>query len=214
MRALILVDIQNDFLPGGALAVPDGDAVIEVANALVPAFELVVATQDFHPAHHRSFASQHPGRAPGDIVELNGLEQVLWPDHCVQGTPGADFSALLRAPAAKTFRKGTNPEIDSYSGFFDNGHRQATGLETFLRERRVDQLFVLGLATDYCVRFTVLDALKLGFATRLVVDGCRGVNLQPGDTDAALEEMTTAGASVVRSEELLQRVAASPVPAG
>lgn len=204
MRALILVDIQNDFLPGGALAVPDGDAVVPVANALMPRFSLVVATQDWHPAGHGSFAAQHPGRAPGQVITLGGVPQVLWPTHCVQHTRGAEFAAgLERARIGRVFVKGTDPEIDSYSGFFDNGRRKATGLGEFLREAGVDEVTVLGLATDYCVKFTALDALSLGLRVQLVVDGCRGVELQAGDCARAIAEVRAAGGVVVTSAELL-----------
>ena len=203
MRALILVDIQNDFLPGGALAVPHGDEVIPVANRVQPAFDLVVATQDWHPARHGSFASRHPGRRPGDMAELGGLPQVLWPDHCVQGSRGAAFASDLEMNRVEAiFRKGTDPGIDSYSGFFDNGHRKSTGLADYLKGRGVDQIYVLGLATDYCVKFTALDARKLGFRAVLVEDGSRGVELRPGDVARAVEEMKSAGVQVVRSDEL------------
>mgnify|MGYP002777719726 CR=1 FL=1 len=204
MRALILVDIQNDFLPGGALAVPEGDAVIPVANALSGRFPLVVATQDWHPADHGSFAVNHPGRTPGEVIELGGVAQVLWPAHCVQGTRGAAFADALEVERiARVFIKGTDPAIDSYSGFFDNGRRKATGLGEFLKEAGVDEVVVLGLATDYCVKFTALDALSLGLRTTLVVDGCRGVELQAGDVARALEEVRAAGGAVVTSAELL-----------
>lgn len=200
--ALIVTDIQNDFLPGGALAVPDGDQVVPVANGLLSRFGLVIATQDWHPRHHRSFASSHPGKNVGDTIELAGLPQILWPDHCVQGTPGADFAPSLRREGIhEIVRKGTDPNIDSYSAFFDNAHRKATGLEAFLREREVETVWILGLATDYCVRFTALDALRLGFATRLIVDGSRGVELQPGDCARAIEEVRAAGGKIVRASE-------------
>lgn len=206
MRALILVDIQNDFLPGGALAVPDGDAVVPVANALMPGFSLVVATQDWHPADHGSFAANHPGRRPGEVIALGGLSQVLWPVHCVQGTRGAEFAGGLdRARIGRVFVKGTDPEIDSYSGFFDNERRKSTGLGEFLRESGVDEVVVLGLATDYCVKFTALDALSLGLRTVLVVDGCRGVELQAGDSARAIEAVRAAGGVVVTSAELVGR---------
>ncbi|HEY8376911.1 MAG TPA: bifunctional nicotinamidase/pyrazinamidase [Nannocystis sp.] len=204
MRALILVDIQNDFLPGGALAVPNGDQVIAVANRLMPSFSLVVATQDWHPPDHGSFAANHPGRTPGELVELGGVQQVLWPVHCVQGTPGAEFAAALaREHITRSFVKGTDPEVDSYSGFYDNGRRHSTGLGEFLRERGVTNVTVLGLATDYCVKFTALDALSLGLRTTLVEDGCRGVELSPGDVERALSEIRAAGGEVRRSAELL-----------
>ena len=202
MEALILVDLQNDFLPGGALAVPRGDEVLPVARRLIPRFEHVVATQDWHPADHQSFATQHPGQSPGALVDLHGLPQVLWPDHCVQGSPGARFAEELTLADAAVFQKGCRVDVDSYSGFFDNGRTEATGLEAHLRERGVKTLAVLGLATDYCVRFTVLDALDLGFDIKLIVDGCRGVNLKPGDSEEALRAMATAGAQLTNSAEL------------
>jgi nicotinamidase/pyrazinamidase len=197
---LVLVDVQNDFLPGGALAVPRGDEVIPVANRLQPGFDLVVATQDWHPVGHGSFASTRPGKKPGEVAELAGLPQVLWPDHCVQGTRGAEFAAGLQMNRVEAiFRKGTDPAIDSYSGFFDNGHRKSTGLGDYLKGRGVTDLYVLGLATDYCVRFTSLDARKLGFRTFLVEDGSRGVELRPGDVARAVQEMHDAGVTIVQS---------------
>lgn len=204
MRALLLVDIQNDFMPGGALPVPGGDAVVAVANALVPRFGLVVATQDWHPADHSSFASSHPGRGPGDVIELGGVEQVLWPAHCVQGTPGASFhSALDVGGIDHVARKGTDPAIDSYSAFFDNGHVKDTGLAAFLEERGVEELTVMGLATDYCVKASVLDAAGLGFAVTVIEDGCRAVDVGAGDGAAALEEMRSAGARIVALAEFV-----------
>jgi nicotinamidase/pyrazinamidase len=204
MRALILVDIQNDFLPGGALAVPHGDEVIPVANRVSPRFELVVATQDWHPRDHGSFAANHPGNKVGDVIDLHGLPQVLWPVHCVQGTAGAALApALDVSRVRKVFQKGTDPAIDSYSGFFDNGHRRSTGLADYLREQGVTEVFVMGLATDYCVKFTALDAVqRAGLKTTLIEDGCRGVNLRPGDSDAAVAEMRAAGVHVLRSGDL------------
>jgi nicotinamidase/pyrazinamidase len=204
MKALILVDIQNDFLPGGALAVSRGDEVIPVANRISPRFELIFATQDWHPRDHGSFASNHPGRKPGDVIDLNGLRQVLWPDHCVQNTRGADFGpALDLSRVARVFKKGTDPAIDSYSGFFDNGHRKSTGLGEHLREVGVDEVFVMGLATDYCVNYTALDAVeRFGLKTTLIEDGSRGINLSPGDVDAAVEGMRKAGVRVIRSNEI------------
>ena len=203
MKALILVDLQNDFLPGGALAVAEGDQVVPVANRVQSYFELVVATQDWHPAEHASFAANHAGRRPGDTIELAGLPQVLWPMHCVQHTPGAAFSAQLDlSRVAHVVRKGTDPQIDSYSGFFDNGRRKATELDAILKRHEVDDLFVLGLATDYCVKFTALDARQLGYRTTLIVDACRGVNLQPGDVERAIDEMHRAGVHVVESGDL------------
>jgi len=201
MNALILVDIQNDFVPGGALAVPRGDEVVPAANRLQEKFELVVATQDWHPRDHGSFAANHPGKKVGDVIELNGLPQILWPVHCVQDTPGAAFVAGLQtAKVARIFQKGTDPDIDSYSGFFDNGHRKATGLGEYLKSKGVTDVYVCGLATDYCVKFTALDARQLGFNSYLVEDASRGVELKPGDAAAALEEMRRAGVRVIRSD--------------
>ena len=203
MKALILVDIQNDFLPGGALGVPRGDEVVPVANRLQPRFGLVVATQDWHPKGHGSFASTRPGRKPGEVAELGGLPQVLWPDHCVQGTTGAAFAPGLEMDRVEAIvRKGTDPEIDSYSGFFDNGHRKATGLGDYLRGRGATDLYVLGLATDYCVKFTALDALRLGFRAFLVQDGSRGVELRAGDVARAVDELRQAGVQLVQSSAM------------
>lgn len=203
MRALILVDIQNDFMPFGALPVAGGDQVVAVANSIAARFSLVVATQDWHPADHGSFASTHPGLKPGDMVDLGGVEQVLWPDHCVQGTPGASFhSALDVAAIDHVVRKGTDPSVDSYSGFFDNDRRLDTGLGEYLMSRGVDELVVCGLATEYCVKYTVLDAVGMGFGVTVVEDGCRAVELQSGDGDRALLEMHGAGAKVIESSEL------------
>lgn len=203
MRALILVDIQNDFLAGGALEVPDGNAVIPVANALQAHFPLVVCTQDWHPADHQSFATQHSGRQPGDQIEIGGLPQTLWPDHCVQGTPGAEFAQdLERGRVEQVFRKGTDRNIDSYSTFFDNTHRKDTGLGDFLRAKGVDEVWLMGLATDYCVRFSALDALQLGFRTHVIADGCRAVDLLEGDGERALAEVAEAGARITYAERV------------
>lgn len=204
MKTLILVDIQNDFLPGGALPVPEGDAVIPLANQLLRHFELSVATRDWHPPNHGSFAANHPEHEVGDVIELDGLEQVLWPVHCVQNTRGAAFRDSLDASRIDHIvSKGDDPNIDAYSGFFDNGHRRATDLEDFLRQRAATDLFVMGLATDYCVKATALDARRLGFRTWLIEDGCRGIGRQPGDVQAATHEMEQAGVVVVRSEAVL-----------
>ena len=209
MTALLLVDLQNDFLPGGALAVPRGDDVLPVANRLMEAadaFDLVAATQDWHPAGHGSFASRHRGARPGDVIDLGGLRQELWPDHCVAGTSGAEFPPLLdQTRIARVFRKGSDPEIDSYSAFFDNARRRSTGLADFLRASGVDRVDVMGLATDYCVKFSVLDALSLGFKTRVIEDGCRGVDLQAGDVERAFEAMKDAGAEIVSSRHAALR---------
>ncbi len=206
-RALILVDIQNDFVPGGALAVAEGDKVVPVANRIQKAFDLIVATQDWHPANHGSFASQHPGKKPGDVIDLNGIPQVLWPDHCVQDSKGAEFHPKLDIKrVAKIFQKGVDPAIDSYSGFFDNGHRRGTGMAEYLRSQNVTDIYVAGLATDYCVKFTTLDGRTLGFNVSLIEDACRGVNLNPGASATAIDQMRAAGVHVVNSEDLAPTV--------
>jgi nicotinamidase/pyrazinamidase len=203
MKALILVDIQNDFCPGGALAVPDGDAVVKVANQVMPKFPLVVATQDFHPRSHKSFAVNHPGRNTYEVIDLEGLQQVLWPPHCVQGTAGAEFHPQLETSRLDAvFPKGTDESIDSYSGFFDNGHRRATGLGDYLRAKNVAEVFVMGLATDYCVKATALDAVQLGLRTTVIEDGCRGVGLAAGDIEAAKAELRAAGVGFCQSDSL------------
>jgi nicotinamidase/pyrazinamidase len=199
-KALVLVDLQNDFLPGGSLAVERGDEVIPVANAVQRGFDLIVATQDWHPANHGSFASNHEGKKPGDVIELHGLQQVLWPDHCVQGTRGAEFHRDVDlGRVQRVFRKATDSEIDSYSAFFDNGHLKSTGLGDFLKAQGVEEIYIAGLATDYCVKFTAFDALDLGFRTYLIEDGVRGVNLSPNDSAEAIEAMRAAGVVITTS---------------
>ncbi len=200
MRALILVDLQNDFCPGGALQVARGDETIAIANRLLPHFATVAATQDWHPANHGSFAANHPGKQPYEMIDLHGLMQVLWPVHCVQDTRGAELRADLDRPRiTEIFHKGTDPAVDSYSGFFDNGKRKSTGLGEWLRSRWIQQVYVMGLATDYCVRATALDARALGFDVWVVQDGCRAVEVKPGDGDRALAELRGAGCAIVES---------------
>ncbi len=206
MNALIIVDIQNDFLPGGALAVPHGDEIIPIVNRLQDKFDLVVATQDWHPARHGSFASSHPGKKPGEVIMLNGQEQILWPDHCVQGTHGAEFAGGLdTSRIARIIRKGTDSGIDSYSGFFDNGRKKDTGLDEYLKRKEVDTVYIAGLATDYCVKYTALDAVALGYRTFVIADATRAVNLHPRDFDRALEEMKAAGVKIVPVTGFLDR---------
>lgn len=179
MTALLLIDIQNDFLPGGSLAVPAGHEILPLVNRLQPHYELVVATQDWHPADHQSFASQHPGHALFSQLDLHSLPQTLWPDHCVQGTPGAEFSTQLDQHRIEAiFRKGMNPEIDSYSGFFDNGHRKSTGLADYLRGRGVQEVHLCGLAADYCVYFSALDALQEGFRVAFLAEATRAISAE------------------------------------
>lgn len=203
MRALILVDIQNDFLAGGALAVPEGNRVIAVANRLCPRFDFVVATQDWHPVDHESFATCHPGKQVGELIDLHGLTQVLWPVHCVERSRGAAFPLSLDLQHVDAIvQKGTDRQIDSYSGFWDNGRRKETGLRKLLQEKSVDEVYVMGLATDYCVRFTALDSVNIGWKTYLISDGCRGVNLKPNDSVDAIAEMKSQGVEVISSSEL------------
>jgi nicotinamidase/pyrazinamidase len=200
MRALILVDLQYDFMPGGALAVARGDETVPIAQRVLPHFSTIVATQDWHPASHKSFAVNNPGTEVGQVIQLASGPQVMWPAHCVEDSHGAELHAgLERARITEVFRKGTDPAIDSYSGFFDNGHQKATGLGDWLRARWIEQVYVLGLATDYCVKFTALDARRLGFDVKLIEDGCRAVELKPGDGDRAIAELRGAGCAIVES---------------
>ncbi|TQI80749.1 nicotinamidase/pyrazinamidase [Serratia fonticola] len=207
--ALLLIDLQNDFCPGGALGVVDGDATIAVANQAIEACrarnERIVASQDWHPANHRSFAI-NANKPVGTLGELEGLPQIWWPVHCVQETAGAELHPQLQQQAIEVvFRKGENPDIDSYSAFFDNGHRAQTALDSWLKAQDITQLAVMGLATDYCVKFSVLDALRLGYQTLVITDGCRGVNLQPQDSQQALLEMQRAGAELVTLSQFISR---------
>lgn len=195
--ALILVDLQVDFMPTGMLPVAEADQIIPMTNALMAHYRTIVATQDWHPANHGSFAANHPWRKPGQVIELDGLPQVLWPIHCVQDTWGSEFVADLATDRiTKVFRKGTDPTIDSYSGFYDNGHRKSTGMSEWLKEQGIREVHVLGVATDYCVKFTVLDALRDGFSTKLIRSATRGVEMEAGDVDRAIDEMMAAGAEV------------------
>lgn len=204
MKALILVDIQNDFLPGGALAVKDGDEIIALVNALIPGFDLVIATQDWHPVDHKSFASNQPGRKAGEVIDLGGLQQVLWPDHCIQNTFGSRLASKLnKGMIEKVIQKGTNRNIDSYSGFFDNGKKQDTGLHGYLQSKNIRTVCIVGLATDYCVKYTALDATSLGYQTTVFSDGVKAVNLQKGDDMKAISEMQAAGIQVTTSREYL-----------
>ncbi|MEY6433482.1 bifunctional nicotinamidase/pyrazinamidase [Thioalkalicoccus limnaeus] len=186
MNALIIVDVQKDFMPGGPLAVPDGDAVVPVINGLLDRFDLVVATQDWHPPEHRSFASNHAGKRPFDVIELHGLEQVLWPDHCVQLSAGVDLHPDLDQHRIEAIiRKGTDPDVDSYSGFYDNGHRKRTGLAGYLRDRGVHRLSLCGLAGDICVYYTLMDALEEGFDATLIENATRPLHATAFETAKA-----------------------------
>ncbi len=204
MNALLLIDIQYDFLQGGALAVPNANEILPVLQKLFPKFNLIFASQDFHPADHRSFAAQHQGKQIGEVINLDGLPQVLWPDHCVQGTAGVGLhSDLPTDKFTAVVQKGQDVKVDSYSAFFDNDHRQPTGLDQELKENGVTKLFVAGLATDYCVKFSVLDALKLGYEVVLIADAVRAVNLDAKDGERSIEEMKSKGASIILSELLI-----------
>lgn len=195
-QALIVIDLQKDFCPGGALAVPDGDAIVSPINALMAQSDAVILTQDWHPAGHASFASSHDGKSPYDSIDLPYGPQVLWPDHCVQGRKGARFHAGLQVDHADLIiRKGYNPQIDSYSAFFENDKTTPTGLEGYLRTRGIDQLVMVGLALDFCVNFSALDAARLGFKVSVRQDLCRAIDLD-GSLDAALETMKAAGVTL------------------
>lgn len=201
MKTLLIVDVQNDFLPGGALEVPGSDAIIPVINGMLERFDLVVAAQDWHPPGHGSFASNHPGHKPFEQIDLDGLDQTLWPDHCVQGSPGAEYSADLDTRRIEAiFRKGTDPAIDSYSAFFDNGHRKATGLADYLRGKGVAELHVCGLAGEICAHFSALDALKEGFGVHFIEDAA--TVLDAASEDSHLQALREHGARVIRSAAL------------
>ncbi|VEG92020.1 bifunctional nicotinamidase/pyrazinamidase [Legionella spiritensis] len=201
MKTLIIVDVQNDFMPSGALEVPDGNTIIPVINDIQCQFDLVVATQDWHPQHHLSFASNHPGTKPFDKIMLGGQEQTLWPDHCVQGSVGAQFHHRLNTLMIEAiFRKGTNPEIDSYSGFYDNQHQKNTGLAGYLRDKGASELYFCGLCADICVYFTIKDAVAEGFTCYLIEDATRA--LVEENFNRIKKELTSKGVGMIKSREL------------
>ncbi|MDD2279491.1 MAG: bifunctional nicotinamidase/pyrazinamidase [Bacteroidales bacterium] len=201
MKTLIIIDVQNDFMPGGSLAIRNGNAIVPVINSIQEKFDLVVATLDWHPIAHASFASNHPGKKEFDTIKLNGLEQVLWPNHCVQNTRGADFHSDLKTNRiAAIFRKGMNIEIDSYSGFYDNGHLKSTGLAGYLKELKANDLYFCGLAADICVYFSLLDALKEGFNATLIEDASRP--LSESDFDKIKDDLISKGAKIINSNTL------------
>jgi nicotinamidase/pyrazinamidase len=205
MNALIIVDVQNDFLPGGNLAVPGGDEIIPRVNSIQEAFALVVATKDWHPLMHKSFASAHAGTRPFEKINLHGHDQVLWPDHCIQGSEGAQFHRDLNTHRVEAiFRKGMDPEIDSYSGFYDNGYRKSTGLAGYLRERKVRKVYVCGLAGDFCVYYTAKDSLKENFETYLIEDVTRSID-EPA-FEVAKQDLMTMGGQTIRSNELYRHL--------
>jgi len=202
MKTLIIIDVQNDFMPGGTLAVSQGEEIIPVINKLQQHFELVIATQDWHPKNHASFAKNHPDRKEFDVIDLNGLEQVLWPVHCVQNTNGADFHPELRtAKIEAIFRKGTDPEIDSYSGFYDNAHKKSTGLAGYLKEKGAKELYFCGLAADFCVFYSIMDALGEDFSAYLIEDATRAID--PEKFSEAKKTILEKGGDLFKSEDLL-----------
>lgn len=204
MKGLLVVDIQNDFLPGGALGVPDGDKIISTVNKLQyhNEFKLVVGTQDWHPPDHGSFASNHEGKNPLDIIELGGLEQILWANHCVQGSFGADFPKELDICKMEAiFRKGMEKEIDTYSAFFDNGHKKDTGLTGYLRARNIDHVYIVGLAGDFCVNFSIRDALEQNFKVTLIKDCTRPINTD--EFENVLKELKEKGTEIISSGDFL-----------
>ena len=202
MNALIIVDVQNDFLPGGALAVENGFDIIPIINSLQNKFDLVVATQDWHPATHKSFASNHQGKNPFEEIELDELTQVLWPDHCVQQTYGAEFYKELDTQKIEAiFRKGMDKNIDSYSGFFDNGKRKSTGLAAYLEGREIDSVYVAGLAADFCVYFTGMDALELGFETSIIIDATKAIDNEM--LKSKFENFVSKGGKLANSKSFL-----------
>jgi nicotinamidase/pyrazinamidase len=210
MKVLIMIDIQKDFIPGGSLAVEEGDLIIPAVNGLQPAFEMLVATQDWHPPGHVSFASSHSGMLPGDKIDLDGVEQMLWPDHCVQASEGAEFADDLNmGKVQKIIRKGTDPEIDSYSGFFDNQHKRDTGLHDYLQKKNVDTIFITGLAADVCVLYTTLDALDLDYDVFLVEDATKAVGGEKALRNT-LQELKNKGAQVITSRVVTDLLSRQP----
>jgi len=196
-NALIITDVQNDFCPGGALAVADGERIIPVINALAPKFDKTVATQDWHPSGHISFASSH-GLTPYEILLIDGVEQVLWPDHCVPGTFGADFHKALDLNAVDLIiRKGNNPRIDSYSAFLENDKKTVTGLHYYLQGLGIENLYFCGLATDYCIYYSALDAIKMGFRVAVLLEASRGVDVPTGNIDRTIKDMRAKGVLIL-----------------
>ncbi|MBX7067402.1 MAG: bifunctional nicotinamidase/pyrazinamidase [Parachlamydiales bacterium] len=202
MKTLIITDVQHDFLPGGSLAVPGGDEVIAVINLILPRFNHVFATQDWHPPQHMSFASTHK-KQPSETIWINGMQQILWPDHCIQNTYGAEIAeSLNREQIEKIFHKGSSPDVDSYSTFFDNARKRSTGLADHLKKLHLKDLYFVGLATDYCVLYSVLDALDLQFKVWVIRDACRAINLNPRDEEKAFEKMRSHGAKIIESGQI------------
>ncbi len=208
MKALVLVDLENDFMPGGALGIKEADQIIPIINTIIPKFSLVVMTQDLHPADHVSFASSHSGKNPGDRIKVKELDQTLWPVHCVRNTLGAEIApGLDKDKIASFFYKGTDKNIDSYSAFFDNARHKSTGLGDYLKSRGVTDIYLAGVATDYCILYSSLDAIDLGFSVYVIIDACRPINLHPEDEAHAIEAIVAKGGKIITSSELLAQTA-------
>lgn len=204
MKTLVIVDVQNDFMPGGSLAVPGADKIIPVINQLQDHFDLIIATQDWHPQNHASFASNHSGRKPFEKALIDGIEETLWPDHCVQGTPGAElFPGMQTNKIAVIFRKGMNPVVDSYSGFYDNHRKVSTGLCGYLKEKGVSKVYFCGLASDICVYFTIKDALKEGFSARLIEDASQPLNT--AEYEKLKKELVIKGVRIISSRDITEK---------
>lgn len=205
MKTLVIIDMQNDFFPGGALAVPEGDQIVVLINQLQEEFDLVIATQDWHPRDHSSFAANHPGKSEFEKIDLHGQEQVLWPVHCVQNSFGAKIHSDLNTEKIENiFTKGTSKEVDSYSGFYDNAHLKSTGLAGYLNEKGAEEIYFCGLAAEYCVHFSVIDALKEGFSAILIEDATRPLDVE--DFEQAKENILKAGGKIMKSKELISRI--------
>lgn len=201
--ALIMIDLQKDFCFGGSLAVPDADSIIPLVNQIQKHFSRVLASKDWHPGHHSCFASSHPGHVAGEVMMVNNLVQTLWPEHCLQESVGAEFhDDLETGRIEKIIYKGTDQQVHSYSAFYDDARIRQTELEAYLHEHHIKDLYILGLATDFCVRFSALDALQAGFNVYVIRDACRGIDFKPGDSELAFEEMRAAGAHIITSSEI------------
>lgn len=203
MKALLVVDMQNDFMPGGALPTAGADGLVPVINTLIEKYPVCVATKDWHPKDHISFAKNHPDKKVGDVIQVGAIQQILWPVHCVQHTKGAEFVTGLNTDRIdRVFYKGIDRMVDSYSTFFDNARLRETGLAEYLHSRGIKEITVMGLVTDYCVLYSVLDALELGFEVSVIADGCRAINLHPNDGEDAFETMREAGAEIITADEV------------
>ncbi|PID61408.1 MAG: nicotinamidase/pyrazinamidase [Ignavibacteriae bacterium] len=206
-RALLIVDVQNDFCESGSLEVKNANKIIPIINNLIKSeyFNFIIATKDWHPRNHKSFASNHKNKNVYDVIKLNGIEQVLWPDHCIQRTKGSMLHEDLKLHRGfKIITKGKNPEVDSYSGFYDNDHKTSTGLTAYLNKKNISEVYIAGLATDYCVKFTALDSVSEGFKTYLFKDAVKGVNVKKDDSKKAIDEMRTAGVKIITSKRNLK----------